>query len=73
MVAGFLLGAISVFMIFVMFEIMNKDNLESDTSDKWCQIFGMSLIWLLAIGLIVVFTSPSETVTAISYSGAGIK
>lgn len=75
MLAGFLLGAISVFMMFTMFEIIGNENSEYDNIDKWGQIFGMSMIWLLFIGLILAFAVPADSaaVASINYSGAGIK
>ena len=64
-----------MFFVFVMFEIISKeDTIEDSRTDKWGQIFGMALVWMLFVGLIFAFTSPAgTTVTAVTYSGAGIK
>lgn len=63
-----------MFMIFRMFEIVNRDSRECSNSDKLAEIFGMSMIWLLAIGLILMFTLPVDAATTVAdYSAAGIK
>lgn len=75
MLTGFLLGAVSMFMVFRMFETMNRDSREYSNVDKWAEVFGMCMIWLLAIGLVLLLSTPSEpaTITAMTYSAGGIK
>ena len=68
--AGFLIGAVSVIVIFSMFEVMAGVD---EPSDKWCQIFGISMVWLAAIGIIFCFVFPAETSEVVSYSAASIK
>lgn len=76
MLTGFLLGAVSMFMVFRMFETMNRDSREYSNVDKWAEIFGMCMIWLLAIGVVLLISTPSDTATVTAttnYSAAGIK
>ena len=81
LLTGFLLGAMSMFMVFRMFEIVNRDSRDCSNGDKVAEIFGMCMVWVLGIGLIFLFTVPTvsaeannaDIITSVTYSAGSIK